>query len=1726
MKQICTFIGQEIEEAFAKPGETVREFISGFNGAQLCSLSELHLSSCSARRDYPKEMKMRNRNVLRWANKAAVLVCLLAVMAFLAGSWQAGAQTPAAAPGNLKSASPEGLATLVGHTPRQVLDGTAMRVSHYNPEQKLRLALAVRRPHPAEEEQFLTELQTIGSPNFHQFLSAEEWIARFGPSVDDEQKIVDWATSQGLTVTNRFANRLLVDVEAPAGVIENALGVTINNYQVGGEVDFANDRDPQIPAHLSGILNGVLGLNSIVRAHRAGSGSRTIKGPDYVAGSVHAEAKSSQGAGDPTRAPWNQSSPMASDSSSPRPGMLGGSLIEPTDIQGSQGYDYAALSALGHCCNPHGDASGSPPDSSIAIYSAGGFNDSDVQAFFKSYGMAWNYTVYAIDGYSPDVKCTTDCTLNGDDGEGLLDLAYSTAMANSYGSPNDTAHVYVYEAVNDNCSTDPDLYNLMLSDGYAKVLTSSYTWTEGRVGCGDMEGTLHGVFNSMTGTGWTLVAAAGDDGSTDYCGSTTTPPTVSVGYPSSDPNFVSVGGTILDLDSNGNYVSEVTWNSGSSTGCWGAGGGGVSTIYPQPSWQNGLSFLESTGGQQPVTATSTMRLVPDIALNAGAAQYLYDSTSGDYEFFGTSIGAPELAGFFAQENAYLASLGSICGSKGESACDKIGNANPLIYNEAINKPAAHYPFYDITSGCNYSGVGLALGLTDYCAGPGYDTATGWGSINMLQLAWALNWEIVPANGEPYVTFSGPATNTWYNTSQTVNWTINDYVPTGGTPGVGIAGFTQGWDSIPDDARSEPTPGTGNSFYSGPEFPNATKGWLSLAGANGSGQGCHSVHVRGWNNQGLTTGGQPSFPEIYGPLCYDTVPPTIAVANNPSPNANGWNNAPVTVTITATDPGGSNASGVAAIYVGWTNDRTSGCKPGNTGPCEPYDGAFTVSSQGAQVFNAFSEDKAGNFSTVATETIRIDTVAPVTKASYSPAPGSSGWNNTPVTVTLSATDNLSGVNLIDYWLDNAGAGTYYNGPFSISTTGKHTVYFQSTDNAGNVEAVKKLDVKVDVTPPVTVATPSPAANSNGWNKSTVKVTLSATDVGSGVANTTYWLDNPNCSVIPFKGFALCQTYTAPFSVSATGKHTVYFNSVDKAGNVETTKTLAVNIDEAAPVTKASLGGVQVGSVYQSTVTVTLTVSDDLSGVAATYYTLDGGSKTQYPGSFMISTVGTHTLDYWSVDNAGNKEKKNVDTFAIASSTTTTLTSSPNPSVNGQTVTLKATVAATDPGTPTGTVTFVNGATVLGAATVSSGVATLTTSKLPVGSDGLAATYNGATNFLTSTSAVVTQVVNETTTTTLTAAPNPAVYGSTVTLSATVKPSISGVPAGAVQFMDGATALGTETLNGSGVASLAIATLAAGGHSITATYSGGTTYTASTSAVLKETVDKATSATALKSSTNSSSYDEPVTFMATVTSAGGTPTGNITFLANGKSLGSGSLVNGVSSLTTSSIPVGTNSITATYSGSDDFSGSSSSAVSLVTTAAATTTQVASSLNPSSYDEAVTFTATVTPATAGAPAGTVTFLSNGTRIGTGTLSSGVATFKTTALAVGTNSITAAYAGNTDYKASTSAAVSEVTNAEATTTVLTSSLNPSTVGVSVTFTATVKSAAAGTPAGTVTFMDGSTSLGVKTLSDGTATLTTKTLASGENSITAVFSGSTDYLTSTSAVLTQTVNPAATATP
>ena len=378
------------------------------------------------------------------------------------------------------------------------------------------------------------------------------------------------------------------------------------------------------------------------------------------------------------------------------------------------------------------------------------------------------------------------------------------------------------------------------------------------------------------------------------------------------------------------------------------------------------------------------------------------------------------------------------------------------------------------------------------------------------------------------------------------------------------------------------------------------------------------------------------------------------------------------------------------------------------------------------------------------------------------------------------------------------------------------------------------------------------------------------------------------------------------------------------------------------------------------------------------------------------------------------------------TTTAVTSAPNPSTIGQQVTFTATVTSSG-GTPTGTVTFTDSTTNTTLGTVAlggGGSATLAVNTLTtVGPHTITAAYNGNGPFLPSTGTVTHNVTGTTTTTAVTSAPNPSTIGQQVTFTATVTSS-GGTPTGTVIFTDSTTntTLGTVALGGGGNATLTINTLTTvGPHTITATYNGFGPFLPSTGTVTHNvTGTTTTTTTAITSAPNPSTIGQQVTFTATVTSSGGTPTGTVTFIVDGVSQSPVSLAAGTAAFTTSTLTAGQHSITASYGGAPGFVASTSPVLTQTVSVATTATALASSVNPSNVGQPVTFTATVT-SSAGTPTGTVTFKDGAALIGTATLAAGAAAFTTSSLTLGTHTITATYGGTASFAASTSPALTQ---------------------------------------------------------------------------------------------------------
>jgi hypothetical protein len=318
--------------------------------------------------------------------------------------------------------------------------------------------------------------------------------------------------------------------------------------------------------------------------------------------------------------------------------------------------------------------------------------------------------------------------------------------------------------------------------------------------------------------------------------------------------------------------------------------------------------------------------------------------------------------------------------------------------------------------------------------------------------------------------------------------------------------------------------------------------------------------------------------------------------------------------------------------------------------------------------------------------------------------------------------------------------------------------------------------------------------------------------------------------------------------------------------------------------------------------------------------------------------------------------------------------------------------------------------------------------------------------------------------------------------------------------------------------------AGTYSITASGAGSPNYAISyVPGTL--TVTPAVTATMPTSSRNPANSGQSLTFTATVSSRAGTPAGSAMFNDGVVPLGTVVLKGGVASFGTRALTSGTHSITAVYLGATNFQGSSSPAVSQIVKAP-TFTSLSSTVNPGVFGQAVTFTATVTSGT-GTPDGSVTFRNGANALGSATLNAGSASLTVASLSVATHVITAVYGGSSTFVGSTSAALNETVNAAGTTTTITSTVNPSASGESITLTAAVAAVlpGAGTPAGPVTFTDTTTSttLGSRSLSGGSASLTVSSLSVSTHAIIASFGATGDFSASTSQPLNQVVNPAAT---
>ncbi|KAB1948734.1 copper-binding protein [Micromonospora sp. ALFpr18c] len=251
-----------------------------------------------------------------------------------------------------------------------------------------------------------------------------------------------------------------------------------------------------------------------------------------------------------------------------------------------------------------------------------------------------------------------------------------------------------------------------------------------------------------------------------------------------------------------------------------------------------------------------------------------------------------------------------------------------------------------------------------------------------------------------------------------------------------------------------------------------------------------------------------------------------------------------------------------------------------------------------------------------------------------------------TVTVTATDAGSGVDTVEYQVDDTSFQPYTQ-PVRVTAVGDHSVQFRATDQAGNTSTVGSVSFRIvepteeDTTAPVVTAALSGEKDSDGNYIGTATATLTATDAGSGVATIEYALDG-----------AAFSAYTNPFVVTATGMHMLHYRATDVAGNTSAEQMAHFTVvappqeDTTPPAVSATVTGERNDDgAYVVAATVTLTATDAGSGVASVEYALDAGAWTAYAAPVSVRAVGAHTLRYRATDAAGNASAEQSATFTV-------------------------------------------------------------------------------------------------------------------------------------------------------------------------------------------------------------------------------------------------------------------------------------------------------------------------------------------------------------------------------------------------------------------------------------------------------------------------------------------------
>ncbi len=611
----------------------------------------------------------------------------------------------------IAGAHASGTVQLPGHVPALVKHSQLLGAT--DPNTPLSLTLGLQLRNQAVLASYVSTISQAHVTSTHRYLTPDQIANAFGPLPASTQAVIDYMQQAGFTVTTTYKNHLLIGFQGTVGQADNAFQVQINNYRApNGRIFFASASNPSVPQTLGGIIQTIGGLdNAVIYTHPP---IPTVRPTAHVSANLSPNTACA-----PTSAGYT-------------PGQI------------ASAYNLTSLYNAGF----HGEGQ------TVALFELDDYSQSDISTYTACYGGASvPISRILVDGGSGKI------------GAGAIEVELDMELVLS-AAPH-LAGLRVYEAPNTSAAYLAE-WGQIVNDAVPVVSTSWGVCEPGMTSSyANME---NSIFMVAAAQGQSIFAAAGDHGTADCSGvSGVTFNSEAVDDPASQPYVTSVGGTTLNLGTNNSYGNETVWNRGIIQGQFSAGGGGISSFWTAPTWQQGPGVVNQYSSKTVCNSNGAYcREVPDVAFDAdpytGYPVYCTVTAAQCSTFTpwlpigGTSAAAPMWAAFTALANEKSLHDGNF----------NLGFLNPLLYQIGQNASGTNYAndFHDITQGNN-----AAYNDGKYPATPNYDMASGLGSLNAAPLANDL--ETLAKNQTN--ARSAPANTTWYFAEGSVGHTFAEYI---------------------------------------------------------------------------------------------------------------------------------------------------------------------------------------------------------------------------------------------------------------------------------------------------------------------------------------------------------------------------------------------------------------------------------------------------------------------------------------------------------------------------------------------------------------------------------------------------------------------------------------------------------------------------------------------------------------------------------------------------------------------------------------------------------------------------------------------------------------------------------------------------------------------------------------------------------------------------------------